>query len=129
MASLIDWPTVKSCARDGRFPFDFVVGHGRRIFPAVYSAILLLVITGGILLWRHGPMGDIAWGLVAGKALALAIMIGFTVYGTLVAWPKLQLSTHTEAYGIYGAYIRRAHVTFVCGVAATVLGVLLAHFV
>ena len=128
MASMIDWPTVRATATDGRFPFAFVVGHGKRIFPAVYSASVLLVVSGAMLVWLHPPRESTEVILTVLKAAALATMIGFTLYGTLVSWPKLQLGTHEEAFRIYRAYMIRAYVIFGCGLFATILGVTLAHF-
>ena len=127
MASLIDWPAIKASSDKNRFPFALIVDHGRRVFPAVYSSIALLLITSVALVWFTKPTGTVAWALLAAKALAFAFMVGSTVYGTLVAWPRLQFATDEEAYNIYDAYINRARVVFVCGVVCIVLGLVLAH--
>ncbi len=127
MASFIDWPTIRSCSKKGQFPFDFVVGHGKRIFPAVYSAKLVLTITSALLIWQTAPSGNKAWGLLAVKAIAFSFMVGSTVYGTLSRWPRLQFATNAEANAIYRAYITRARIVFLCGVVCTALGLVLAH--
>ncbi len=127
MASFIDWPTIKSCSRQDKFPFEFVVRHGQRVLPAVYSAIVLLIITSVALVWIVKPSGNAAWGLLAVKGVAFSFMVGSTVYGSVVAWPRLQFANDTEAYAIYTAYINRARLVTVCGVVCTVLGLVLAH--
>jgi hypothetical protein len=80
------------------------------------------------LVWINPPAWGIPVILIALKSLCLALMSGLTLYGTLSTWPKLQLSSDTEAFGRYRFYIVRAYVTLSCGMAATALGVVLNHF-
>lgn len=127
MASVIDWPSARKSTPPGVFPFRFVVAHGQRILPAVYSAIVILMVSSVGLVWVSPPTTTTQVVMLGIKAAALVIMTGFTLYGTLVAWPRLQLATHREAFDIYGAYITRAHITLSCGLVGTVVGTVFAH--
>ncbi len=127
MASVIDWPSARKSTPAGVFPFSFVVAHGQRILPAVYSAIIILLVSSLGLVLIDPPTTDLQIALLAAKAAALIVMTSFTIYGTVIAWPRLQLATHSEAFEVYRVYILRAHLTLSCGLAATVLGTVLAR--
>lgn len=127
MGSFIDWPILTRAARDGRFPFDFIVGQGRRVFGAVYVGVVSMVVSSAGLLWLRPPRDALDVGLLVPKALALTFMVGSTIYGSLVTWPKLQFSTDAEAFAIYRWYNLRANVVFVVGIIATVSGLFLSR--
>lgn len=122
MGSVVDWPSARASVDEGRFPFDFIVGQGSRVFPWVYFGMVMVLLSGAGLVWFHPPATARDGALLALKGLALLWMVGSTVYGTLVSWPKLQFATHAEALGYYTRYIRRAYVTCACGVFGTILG-------
>ncbi|HHO53932.1 MAG TPA: hypothetical protein ENK18_24450 [Deltaproteobacteria bacterium] len=125
MASMIDWPVIERI--NPSFPFELIVGQGRRVFPAVYLAIFLIGATGVGLIWLSPPLEGSALAALALKGAAFAVMAGITLYGTLVSWPKLQLATAAEAKLLYGAYIRRAYVVFGCGVLGLAVGIWLGE--
>ena len=120
MASMIDWPVIRRTHPS--FPFELIVGQGRRVFPAVYTAIALIAVTSVGLTYLHPPQGVAEIVALSIKAVAFGAMAGITLYGTLVSWPKLQFATAAEAQGQYTAYIRRAHVVFGCGVIGLAAG-------
>jgi hypothetical protein len=123
MGSVVDWPSARLSVDQGKFPFDFIVGQGSRVFPWVNLGMVVVLISGRGRVWLHPPGSPSQWGLLILKAAALLWMAGSTLYGTLVSWPKLQFATHEEALGSYTRYIRRAYLTFACGVLASAFGV------
>ena len=127
MAAIVDWPAFRRLAPPGRFPFEAVVAQGGGVFRWVYSAIVLMLLTSIGLAALHWPSDLLGAGLLALKTLALAFMIGSTVYGTLRTWPRLQLSTDREAFRLYGAYLVRARLIFACGLLAHIAGVAFSH--
>ena len=121
MASLIDWPAMKSTLDGKKFPFSFVVSHGRQTFFWVYFAFFGLLVSGvGMILSR--PLADEQLVFLVPKIIALAIMGGFTLYGTFITWPKLQLAVDKDAFSIYQVYIYRAQIIFVLGLVSIVMG-------
>jgi hypothetical protein len=126
MGSIVDPPALRRSA-DGQpsFLVHFIVIQGARVFPWVYTAMSLIFLTGIILTWLHPPQGAFAMTLLIGKFIALGIMAGNTLYGTLVTWPKIQFATPDEVAALWGPYLVRAYVTLGCGIAAFIMGVLL----
>ncbi|MCK6546372.1 hypothetical protein L6R52_11030 [Myxococcota bacterium] len=127
MGSFVDWPVLVGATRGGRFPFDFIVGQGRRVFPAVYVGVTSMIVSSIGLVWLKPPRDALDVALLIPKGLALAFMVGSTLYGTFVTWPKLQFATDAEAFGIYRWYNLRANVVFVVGIVATVCGLFLSR--
>ncbi len=127
MAAFVDWPSLKKNVRDGEFPFEVIVGQGAGVFPWVYLAMGLMVLTSGGLAWIHWPADAGGQALLAAKAAALSFMIGSTVYGTLRTWPKLQFATDEDAFRIYGRYVIRAYIIFGCGVVGHVAGIVFSR--
>lgn len=127
MGAFIDWPAAQNASGKDKFPFDFIVGQGTRVFPAVYLGIVLTVVSSVGLTLRSPPQTQAAWALLVLKGAALSFMIGSTLYGTLVSWPKLQFATHGEAFHLYRNYIRRAYIVFFCGLAGIVAGLILSR--
>jgi uncharacterized membrane protein len=127
MASLIDWPVIRSQTPRGQFPFGFLVAQGQRIFPWIYLAIVLLWVSGVGLVILHGPLDTAGWVLLALKVVSLAFMTGSTVYGTLSSWPKIQFATDEEAFELYRVYLIRAYITFACGLVGVVAGTVLGR--
>jgi hypothetical protein len=127
MASMIDWRAVQRTHDRKTFPFNFIVTHGNLIALPVYSAIVILLATSVGLLWLHPPATTAAWGLVGVKSVSLLFMVGATLYGTFVSWPKLQFALDEEAYKIYGRYIFRAYFTFGFGCVGLVTGTILSR--
>ncbi len=121
MGTFIDWPVIRA-ASGGKFPFDFIVGQGVRVAPAVYVGIVSQVISAiglTILHPAHTPQQAFMLGL---KGLCLAWMAGSTIYGTLRTWPKLMFAASEDAFRLYNVYMLRATATFVAGIAAAVIG-------
>jgi uncharacterized membrane protein len=126
MGTFIDWPVCKDINEKGRFPYNFIVGQGKKVYYSVYLGIILLWCSGIALIF----LSPTDWSvrrivLIIIKTICLSLMTGFTLYGTLVTWPKLQLSTNDEAYKYYRQYMRRATGTFVLGIIATITGIIL----
>ena len=124
MASWIDTRTLKNISKDNSFPFDFLIEQGRQIFPFVYFAIVAVLISGTILTLNHLPAQTNQWLFWFAKWGALLIMTINTVFGTIVTWPKIQFSNDQSAWVLYKGYKIRAYITFLCGILASVLGIL-----
>ncbi len=124
MAAFIDWPTAKSTIKDGKFPFEFVLSHGKKIFFWVYFAMAGLTLSGVSLLLSR-PVADDQMIYVMAKFAALILMAGFTLYGTFITWPKLQVAINRDAQHIYQVYIYRAHATFFFGILAIIMGLVM----
>jgi hypothetical protein len=121
MGTFIDWPVIRA-ATNGRFPFEFIVGQGVRVAPAVYVGIVSqLVSAAGLVLLRPPETAQQAI-LLGVKGLCLAFMAGSTIYGTFRTWPKLMFAIDEDAFRLYRVYMVRASITFVCGIAAAVIG-------
>ena len=125
MGSIIDPPALKRSTNQGAFQVNFIVFQGSGVFPWVYAAIVAIFATGIGLTWLYPPANAFEWGLVAAKFLALSIMAGNTLYGTLVTWPKIQFATPEEAMVLWKPYLIRAYITFGCGLAAFLMGVII----
>ena len=121
MGAFIDWPAAKESVDDTKFPFRFMIGQGRRVFYSVYFGILQLWISGIGLYIVNPPQNNLEIMLLTGKTICLLLMTAFTMYGTLVTWPKIQLATHKEAFKLHKYYNYRAYGTFVFGISAALL--------
>jgi uncharacterized membrane protein len=122
MGAFIDWPSAKKSMPKGKFPFKFIIGQGTGVFYSVYMGIFFLWISGVGLIYFN-PLETLLQKLLIGlKIFCLLIMTLFTLYGTFFTWPKLQLSNDEESFILYKNYIRRAMITFVCGILASILG-------
>jgi hypothetical protein len=122
MGTFIDWPVIRA-ASGGKFPFEFIVGQGVRVAPAVYVGILSQVLSAIGLTILHPPHTPQQAFMLGIKGLCLAWMAGSTIYGTLRTWPKLMFAASDEdAFRLYNVYMLRATVTFVAGIAAAVIG-------
>lgn len=129
MGSVIDWPAIKSQFTEGKFPFRFIVGQGSRVFPWVYIGILSQIISGIGLTFYFPPTSGTESALLGLKVTCLLIMTGLTLYGTLSTWPKLQVSTDSEAFIRYRFYIIRAYVTCSLGMVGAAAGVIVSRFI
>jgi len=121
MGTFIDWPTAKSIVKKGNFPFDFIVGQGRRVFYSVYFGICMLWSTGLALFFVHPPANSTEIGILLLKTVCLFLMTAFTLYGTFFTWPKIQFATHEEAFNHYKFYMYRAIGTFTSGIIGSIL--------
>lgn len=122
MGTFIDWPVIRA-ASGRKFPFDFIVGQGVRVAPAVYVGIVSQVVSAiGLTILRPPQSPEQAF-MLGVKGLCLAWMAGSTIYGTFRTWPKLMFAPSDEhAFRLYNVYMLRATVTFVAGIAAAVVG-------
>ncbi|UFP96323.1 hypothetical protein [Gloeobacter morelensis] len=127
MGSVIDWPVARATVEPHQFPFRFIVGQGHRVFVWVYAGIAILLVSGAALLWLAPPRTPFENTLAALKILALAVMVGNTLYGSLRTWPNLQFATAEEAKFLYRGYMIRAYITCSSGIFAIVLGALGRH--
>ncbi len=121
MGTFIDWPSAKESVQKGRFPFRFIIGQGKRVYYSVYFGIFQLWVSGTMLTIVHPPQGNVEMTLFLLRIMCLSIMTLFTLYGTFVTWPKIQLATSNEAFQYYKDYKNRAVGTFVCGIVGAVL--------
>ena len=125
MGSVIDPPAAqKSMGRQG-FPVSFFVEQGIRVFPYVYFGIVVVFISGIGLIILYPPQNGIEIFFLSLKLLALAIMTGNTLYGTLRTWPKIQFATPDEAEQLWAGYKIRAFITLGCGIAAMFFGIVM----
>jgi hypothetical protein len=122
MGTFVDWPVIRRAATNGRFPFDFIVGQGVRVAPAVYVGIISQLVSATGLVLLRPPQTVQQMVMLTVKAICLAFMTGSTLYGTFATWRKIQFATHQEAYALYETYMLRASITFLCGIAASVIG-------
>ena len=125
MNTFIVWPTARDVLGGKGFPLDFLAMEGKRIAPWLYTAAAIIVTSGFMLLWLRPPEHRWEWWLISAKILAFLVMTANTLYGTLVTWPVLQFSTPDEAWRLWRGYGIRAFVTFGCGIAAFLMGVML----
>ncbi|GAA3648221.1 hypothetical protein [Flavivirga jejuensis] len=121
MGAFIDTPAAEESVEKGKFPFKFIIGQGRRVFYSVYFGIFQLWATGILLLIVHPPLNSIEIRMMIGKFFFLFIMTAFTLYGTFITWPKIQLATDKEAYTLHKYYNYRAYGTFVSGILGLLL--------
>jgi hypothetical protein len=121
MGTFIDWPVIRA-ASGGKFPFEFIVGQGVRVAPAVYVGIVSQVLSAIGLTILHTPHTPQQAFMLGVKGLCLAWMAGSTIYGTLRTWPKLMFAASEDAFRLYNVYMLRATLTFVAGIAAAVIG-------
>ena len=127
MGAIIDPPALRMSAQSPKQPFisNFIIAQGMRVFPWVYTAMASIFITGLALVWLHPPATTFQMVLVIGKFIALGIMAGNTLYGTLVTWPKIQFATPEEVATLWRPYLIRAYITLACGIAGFIMGVLM----
>jgi hypothetical protein len=121
MGTFIDWPVIRA-ASGGKFPFEFIVGQGVRVMPAVYVGIVSQVLSAIGLVVLHPPQTPQQAFMLGVKGLCLAWMAGSTIYGTFRTWPKLMFAASEDAFRLYNVYMVRATVTFGAGIAAAVIG-------
>ena len=124
MGSFIDPPALKRSASTPGFLINFIIAQATQVFRWVYLAMATILVTGLLLLWLHPPQSMDQVTLLVLKAIALAIMAGNTIYGSLVTWPQIQFADPEEVPALWQPYKVRAYVTFGCGVLAIVLGVM-----
>jgi hypothetical protein len=122
MGTFVDWPVIRTATTNGRFPFDFIIGQGVKVGPAVYVGIIsqLISATGLAIIKPPQTWQDAA--MLGVKGLCLAWMAGSTIYGTLRTWPKLIFAIDEDAFRLYKVYMVRASITFACGIVAAVIG-------
>jgi hypothetical protein len=121
MGTFVDWPVIRT-AHGGRFPFEFIVGQGVKVAPAVYVGIVSQLVSAAGLVFLKPPQTPGEMAMLGAKGLCLAFMAGSTIYGTFRTWPKLQFAIDEEAFRLYRVYMIRASVTFTCGIVAAVIG-------
>jgi hypothetical protein len=125
MGAIIDPPALKNCASKPSFLANFIIEQGVQVFPWVYAAMSLIFLTGLSLTWLHPPQTTLQLSLVIAKFIALGFMVGNTLYGTLVTWPKMQFATIEEVPVLWKPYLIRAYITLASGIAAFIMGVML----
>ena len=122
MGTFVDWPVIRAATANGRFPFDFIVGQGVKVGPAVYVGITSQVVSAiGLVILRPPQTAQDAL-MLGVKSLCLAWMAGSTIYGTFKTWPKLIFALDEDAFRYYKTYMVRATITFTCGIVAAVIG-------
>jgi hypothetical protein len=124
MGAFVDPPALRTSADSPWFLVNFIVAQGVRIFVWVYLAMGTILVTGVLLVWLHPPQTTFQVVVLAVKGVALAVMAGNTLYGTLVTWPKIQFANTDEVPILWRPYLIRAYITFGCGVLGFILGVL-----
>lgn len=122
MGSVIDPPAIRNSSDEPWPLVNFIVGQGMRVFPWVYTSMTVIFVTGAALVWLHPPQDAREVTLLVVKFLALAVMAGNTLYGSLVTWPKIQFATPAEVRELWKPYLVRAYVTMGAGILALILG-------
>ena len=121
--AIIDPPALKMSTRKQSFVANFITAQGIRIFPWVYFSMTTIFITGITLTWLYPPTSLTEVFMLSIKFIALSIMAGNTLYGTLVTWPKIQFATPEEAAKLWKPYLIRAYITLGAGLIAFAMGV------
>lgn len=124
MGAFIDPPALRESADSPWFLVNFIIAQGIHVFFWVYLSMVVILVTGGLLIWLHPPQTAFQVTLLALKGILLAIMAGNTIYGSLVTWPQIQFATPSEVRILWRSYLIRAYITFGCGVLGFILGVL-----
>lgn len=124
MGAFIDPPALRASADSPWFLVNFIIGQATRVFLWVYMAMVAILLTGAVLIWLHPPQTSFQLALLTLKGVALAVMAGNTLYGTLVTWPKIQFADPAEVAVLWRPYLIRAYITFGCGVLGFILGVM-----
>ena len=124
MGSVIDPPALRSSTDQHSFLTNFIVFQGMRVFPWVYASMIVIFSTGISLTWMYPPQNSFELVLISAKFVALSIMAGNTVYGTWVTWPKIQFAAPDEIQLLWKPYQMRAYITFGCGLADFLMGVI-----
>jgi hypothetical protein len=122
MGAFIDPPALRGAGSPG-FLVNFIVAQGVGVFVWVYLAMTTIFVTGLLLVWLHPPQSTFQVTVLVLKGVALAVMAGNTLYGSLVTWPKIQFASAEEAPILWRPYLIRAYITFGCGVLGIILGV------
>ncbi len=123
MGSFIDPPALRQSADSPRFLMNFIIAQATHVFRWVYLAMGTILVTGVILIWLHPPQTAFQVTLLTLKGVALAVMAGNTIYGSLVTWPQIQFADPEEVPALWQPYKIRAYITFGCGVLGIILGV------
>lgn len=124
MGAFIDPPALRQSATTANFLVNFIVAQAIQIFRWVYLAMGTILVTGLLLLWLHPPQSAFQVTLLALKGVALSVMAGNTIYGSLVTWPQIQFADPSEVPTLWQPYKIRAYITFGCGVLGFILGVM-----
>ena len=122
MGSIIDPPALRMSASRQSFTTNFITAQGIRIFPWVYFAMTTIFITGITLTWLYPPQNATEIVMLTVKFIALSIMAGNTLYGSLVTWPKIQFATDEEVALLWKPYLLRAYITLAAGLVAFAVG-------
>ena len=122
MGSIIDPPALKMSTDQRSFVTNFITAQGIRIFPWVYFAMSTIFITGIMLTWLYPPINSAELLILSVKFVALLVMAGNTIYGTLVTWPQIQFATDDEVAILWKPYLIRAYITLAAGLVSIALG-------
>ncbi len=124
MGAFIDPPALRQSATSPEFLVNFIIAQAIQIFRWVYLSMSTILVTGLLLIWLHPPQSAFQVTLLALKGATLAVMVGNTIYGSIVTWPKIQFADPDEVPALWQPYKIRAYITFGCGVLGFILGVM-----
>jgi len=124
MGAFIDPPALRQSANSSEFLVNFIIAQAIHIFRWVYLSMSTILVTGVLLIWLHPPQTAFQVTLLTLKGVALAVMAGNTIYGSVVTWPQIQFAEPEEVPALWQPYKIRAYVTFGCGVLGFILGVM-----
>jgi len=124
MGAFIDPPALRQSATSPEFLVNFIIAQAIHIFRWVYLAMGTILVTGVLLIWLHPPQTAFQVTLLTLKGVALAVMAGNTIYGSVVTWPQIQFADPAEVPALWQPYKIRAYITFGCGVLGVILGVM-----
>lgn len=124
MGAFIDPPALRQSATSPEFLVNFIVAQAIQIFRWVYLSMSTILVTGLLLIWLHPPQTTFQITLLTLKGVALAVMAGNTIYGSIVTWPQIQFADPDEVPALWKPYKIRAYITFGCGVLGFILGVM-----
>ncbi len=108
----IVWPAVFAY-QAGRFPRDLLGSIAIRTAPWIYFAMMIVLATAIIIAALSAISVPVGW--VVMYFLALFLLIGNNVFGTLRSWPTMLFASDSEAKKTWNRFFVRMASSFVIG--------------
>lgn len=122
MNAFVVWPSARATLGRTGFPLEFFVDEGRRIAPWIYLGLGTMLVSGVGLFLVQPPVARADFVRLAVRAVAYAVMLGNTLYGTVRIWPAIQFTVQDEGWLLWRRYLRLGRVTFAAALVLFILG-------
>lgn len=117
----IVWPSAfRLSAPD--FPRATLATIGTRSAPWIYLAMVSALAS--YLVYWLGGFADIPSGAAIGYLIVLLLLIANNVYGSLVTWPRIMLSTGAQVRRVWRVFHARMAISLVVGLGMLSVGML-----